>query len=130
MFGDAQSADVVTSEACTSTGYGNLATVGPAVTVSLVNGQQCLVIVSAYCASGTAQDGFMSFAVSGAATIAASDNDAARYNSSGATLWVMSERTARFTAGASGSFTFTAKYRNSTTSAYSYANRRIVVKFW
>lgn len=130
MFANAQQADVATTQACTSTGYSDLATVGPAVTISLVNGQQCEIKVSAYAASGTAHDGYMSFAVSGAATISASDTDATRFNSDGTTQWEQHERTTIFTAAATGSFTFTAKYRNSTTASYSYANRRIICKKW
>jgi hypothetical protein len=130
MFANAQLADVAASQACTSTGYSDLATVGPSVTLTLAAGQQCEIKVSSYAASGSAQDSFMGFAVSGAGTAPASDTDAARFNSSGVTLWQMVEKTSIYTAPASGSYTFTAKYRNSTTASYSHANRRIIVRKW
>ena len=125
-WSDPISADVTTDETTTSTTYTDLATSGPAVTMTLVSGQTALVIVSCSVTSASSTvDCYMSFAVSGASTLAAADANAAL-----ATQIVGSQQAAfrvtLFTATSTGSHTFTAKYRGGTTSHF--ARRRIIVK--
>jgi len=129
---DPMTADVATAETSASSSFGDLTTAGPSVTLSLVTGQKCTVTVSARIDSPASLDeGFMSFAVSGTQTQAASDANAARLvgNSAGA-IGVVSERSSVFTATATGSnFVFTAKYRR-TGGSFTFRDRRIVVKKW
>jgi hypothetical protein len=129
MNADPQSADVVTEQTTTSTGYGDLTTTGPSVTLSLNNGQKVLVVVTAsiYGAGAGVDFGRASFAVSGATTLAASDANAAS-NRLGSNVIAMVSRTTVFTATATGSHTFKMVYK--TTNAATTANfldRRIVV---
>lgn len=69
-------ADVLTLESTTSTAYTDLTTAGPSVT--LVTGTSAIVCLTCEITKTTAgNSGFMSFAVSGASSIAASDNTSA-----------------------------------------------------
>lgn len=68
------SATVATSEATTSTSYTALTTPGPSVTAT--TGAQALVALYAAVVNSTTGLSLMSFAVSGATTIAAADNTA------------------------------------------------------
>lgn len=99
-------ATVATGEATTSTSFTDLATPGPAVTVT--TGTKALVIVTGHSynsASSNTND--MGFAVSGATTLAASDtrrlrtSDATKF---GSAAWIVTGLTA-------GSNTFTAKFK-------------------
>jgi hypothetical protein len=126
---DAQTAQVLTSQTTTSTGYTDLATVGPSVTMTLVAGQVCLVIMSARVKHSAAggQSSLFSYAVSGATTQAASDNDSgesADTSTGGATV----TRAAVFVALASGSHTFTMKYQVQAGGTGTFYNRRLIVK--
>jgi hypothetical protein len=126
LHADPLTADVVTQENTTSTAYTDLATTGPAVTKTLVNGQKVWVIISARQASdaGSGQAS-SSFAVSGATTLAAADANAAELVSDiGATV----TRATVFTATASGSHTFTMKYKRVAGTTAAFLNRRITVK--
>ena len=101
---------VSTLQSTTSTSYTDLATAGPAVTVT--TGTKALVIVTAF-NNGISggETAFMSFAVSGASTISASDgNSFCTYNSDGGTVEV-SASAANVVTLTAGSNTFTAKYR-------------------
>lgn len=116
-------AAVETSEGTTSTTYTDLATPGPAVT--LTTGIKALVWVTADLVCGTAgQSARTTFNVSGATTVAESDALALR----NVTALVI-----RATAGPTtvaltpGSNTFTMRYRTSGASTSTYVNRRIVV---
>jgi len=126
LHADASSADVATNENSTAVSYGNLATIGPAVTLNLVNGQTCLVTVQAVMARTAAAYGYMSFAVTGSTTLAAADANAAQ-SSGVVNLGVLTACTTLFVATATGSHTFTAKYKtDGVTIGFSF--RRIIVK--
>jgi hypothetical protein len=126
---DPATQDVTANESSTSTTYGALTTAGPVVTLTLVNGQRCLVTVSAHQATVSSGEGFMSFAVSGSTTQASSDVNATRTLITGVNYGVSVERTSVFVATATGSHTFTAQYRVANgANACSFINRRIIVK--
>lgn len=127
LFADPVTADVTASESTSSTSYGALTTAGPAVTLSLVSGQKCLVWVMFFGSNaiGAGHTAVMSFAVSGASTLAASDVNAAMNDSSAGSLSV--ERLTVFTAGASGSTTFTSQYKTNGSGSSTFQNRRIIV---
>jgi hypothetical protein len=120
----ASTVDVTTNQSTTSTSYADLATVGPAVSLVLASGQKALINVSAravHSAGGT-QAAVGSFAVSGAATIAAADVDGFETN---ALTTTTNSRATIFTAGATGTFTFTMKYKVINGGTGSFFNRRI-----
>jgi hypothetical protein len=126
---DPSTADVTTLQTTTSTSYVDLATVGPSVTLTLVSGQTVLVICSARVKHSAAggQSALFSFAVSGASTLAAADVNGAETadtTTGGSTI----TRATVFTAGATGSHTFTMKYQVQAGGTGTYFNRRIIVK--
>jgi hypothetical protein len=124
LLAPAADADVNVSETRTVTTYGALATPGPAVTVTVTNGQPVAVTVSAFChISTTAEVARMSFAVSGVETDAASDLDCI---ASSATADSTLTRTTIYVPGTAGSHTFTAQYRVSGGTG-TWTQRRIVV---
>src|SRR5215207_2977762 len=112
LHADPLPADVTPGQSTTSTSYVDLATAGPAVTETLVTGQKVLVIVSCRADNTTntaTSASNMSFAVSGASTLAAADVNAAEITGicgAGTTT-----RMTVFTATGTGSTTFTSKYR-------------------
>ena len=117
------SAVVATSQSTTSTSYTDLATSGPAVTVT--TGTKALVILSAKVNGNASGDtAFMSFAVSGATTISAADTIALGSNDTSSARPYQSSFATRVTLTA-GSNTFTAKYRAATNATF--ANREIIV---
>lgn len=121
-----QAAAVTTLETTASTSYTNLATTGPAVT--LTTGTSCLVEVNAGFFNSTAGDGcYMGYAVSGASTIAA--NDAAAVGATSATINALGQAGFPFlqTGLTAGTNTFTAKYRAITGGTAAWANRSIIV---
>jgi hypothetical protein len=129
LHADPVTALVVTSQTTTSLGYTDLATVGPSVTVTMVAGQTALVLISARVKHSAAggQSALISFAVTGATAQSASDNDSAETadtTTGGSTI----SRAAVFTAGATGSHTFTMKYQVQAGGTGTYFNRRIIVK--
>ena len=120
-------ARVETSETTTSTSFADLATAGPAVTVT--TGTQALVHISAALENNTT-DAFtiMSFAVSGATTLGASDvrsliqdgvTGVGNVWRCGATIFL--------TGLTSGSNTFTCKYRVQSGTATIFAREIIVL---
>ena len=120
------SATVATAQSTSSATYTDLATAGPAVTVT--TGTKALVIVTGGMrdTGGTDNVGFMSYAVSGATTIAASDTTAISFVST----TISAGKVFRFSAASvatltAGSNTFTAKYR--TQNDTEYTNRAIFV---
>lgn len=129
LHADPQSADVATGQSTTSTSYVDLTTAGPAVTETLVTGQKVLVTVSCRAdnSAGTSTSASnMSFAVSGASTLAAADANAAEITGicgAGTTT-----RVSLFTAQATGSTVFTAKYRVINTGTSTWWDRRITTK--
>lgn len=102
---------------------------GPAVTETLVTGQKVLVIVSCRAdntvATSTAASN-MSFAVSGASTLAASDANAAEIT--GVCGAGTTTRVSLFTAQATGSTVFTSQYRAVGSGTSSFYDRRITTK--
>lgn len=102
----AAGAEVLTSETTTSTTYTDLATVGPAVTVT--TGVSALALFSAEMGNSTANATLLSVAVSGATTLAASENYRAVDNT---TSGVTGFNHKFFTGLTAGSNTFTLKYR-------------------
>lgn len=99
---------IATSETTTSTSYADLATVGPAVTVTVGSSGRVMVITRADISNSlAASPTFMSYAVSGASTAAASDDFALRSNGEEFAASLVTIETG-FTPG---STTFTAKYR-------------------
>ena len=100
---------VSTSQTTASGTYTDLATAGP--TVTLTTTTKALVILTAYLTGNVgAEEYFMSFAVSGATTIAAADTQALRIDISTANEGTQMSAVYPVTLTA-GSNTFTAKYR-------------------
>jgi hypothetical protein len=120
------SSSVATSQTTTSASYTDLATAGPAVT--LTTGTKALVIVSCGLAqSNIGARSYIGYAVSGATTIAATDNTAVMvqaYASGG--QMIRASSVSRLNTLTAGSNTFTAKYRASTGTS-TFAEREICV---
>lgn len=123
-------ATVSTIQSTASTSYTDLATAGPAVTLTSV-GTRALVIISAriFATTAAADICAMSVTVSGATTIAAADASALMQNgatgSSGGGLGVESG-TAFIYSITPGSNTYTAKYKAGVNTA-NFADRKIFV---
>jgi hypothetical protein len=119
---------VSTSQGTTSTSYTDLATTGPAVT--LTTGTIVKVSLSTWCGNGTISDGcLMSVAVSGATTRAANDIEGV-----GITLQASANNTIKgghtvVIAGlTAGSNVFTAKYRAVTGGTATFLERFLTVE--
>ena len=110
------SATVATAQSTSSSSYTDLATVGPAVT--LTTGTKVLVI----CNSWTDGGAWVDFAVSGATTRSASDTTAVSMSN----VAPVRNGIATFLTVNAGSNTFTMKYR-SNSGASTYQNRQITV---
>ena len=108
-YGRSGTATVATSQTTTSTSYTDLATAGPAVTVT--TGTKALVIFSAYSYNSSNASNSMSFAVSGATTIAATDNYKTTFDSTVATFGQQQTQGILLTGLTAGSNTFTLKYK-------------------
>lgn len=110
----ASTSTVATSQDTISDTYTNLSTAGPAVTLNIGANGLALVIITAELSQNTSTNyAAMSFAVSGATTLAADNSRAlyAKYNSTGN---VNSDRFSfaiLLTGLSPGSTTFTSKYR-------------------
>jgi len=121
-------ATVATDQTTTSTSYADLATAGPAVTVT--TGTKALVSIKASMANGAVLTGqMMGVAVSGATTVAASDTYGAGYKYIGGPTNFQPVMAATFliTGLTAGSNTFTAKYRSVTGDAIYFKERMISV---
>jgi len=104
-------ATVTTSQTTTSTSYTDLATSGPAVTIT--TGTKALVIVSATLSNSTnSAFMYMDYAVSGSTTRSASDNTAAMFRAASTNDDKRYSAASIITVTA-GSNTFTAKYKQS-----------------
>lgn len=127
LHADPLQGDVATAQSTTSTTYTDLATSGPSVTKSLVAGQKVLVLISAQMShsAGGGAAAAMSFAVSGASTLAAADTNRC---TSSSTSEITTSRSTVFTATATGSHTFTVKYRVVSSGTGTFTDRRIIVK--
>ena len=117
-------AAVATNQTTSSTSYTDLATAGPAVT--LTTGTKALVVVSCGLYNSAANSTCMGFAVSGATTIAAADASAIEIGGSNGTVFVAASRALLLTTLTAGSNVFTSKYRVSGGTGNFY-NRAIVV---
>jgi len=120
-------ARVDTSQTSTSTSYTDLATSGPTATAT--TGTQALVIVGARIqVAALTQTVFMSFAVSGATTVAANDIYAIQATSPGGEFESGKQMSyaSVITGLTAGSNTFTAKYRVSGSTG-TWLNRQIIV---
>lgn len=118
-------ATVSTLQSTTSTSYTNLSTSGPAVTVT--TGTRALVIISCSLQNNSTNSSYMSYAVSGATTVAATDAVAIRHrDGSGSSGEEQMSRAYLHTSLTAGSNTFTAKYRVIGGTG-SYQNRDITV---
>lgn len=116
---------VTTSESTASTSYTDVATPGPAVTVT--TGTKAIVAVTSIVQNSTAgQNSYASYAVSGASTIAASDDRAVIITAAAVNQTLRGAAIYMETALTAGSNTFTMKYRV-TGGTGSFQNRRIVV---
>ncbi len=116
---------VTTSETTTSTSYTDLATAGPAVTVT--TGTSALIIVSAQLRNETTNAfSRMSFAVSGATTDAANSNRSLATQVDAGDNWLSASYAILLTALTAGSNTFTAKYVVSAGTG-TFQHRRILV---
>lgn len=106
----AATAGIGTNQTTTSTSYTDLSTSGPAVTVT--TGTKALVIVSSDIQNNTGGGtSFMSYAVSGATTISASDVTALAWRQDSTTTSKIVASKASVVTLTAGSNTFTAKYR-------------------
>ena len=116
-----KSATVATLQTRNNGAYGDLATVGPAVTVT-VPGTEVFIELHARVksASGTDNGIAMAVAVSGATTIAAADANGENINVTADGLVASLSRTFKLTGLNAGSNTFTAKYLASNTSSFEY----------
>ena len=123
-----KAAGVLTTETQPSnTAYGDLATAGPAVTLTLT-GTLAIVWLSATVSQPSAgNSSFLSVAVSGATTIAASHDNAAIVSSAGASYDNNLSRVVALTGLTPGSNTFTVKYSNNGGGTWSFSRRTIAV---
>lgn len=111
-----QGATVQTSQSTTSASYTDLATGGPAVTV--LTGTKAIVTVGAQILSSlSGHAAMMSFAVSGATTLAAADANAAQYQAWANNAYGQLSFQVYLTGLTAGSNTFTAKYRSDNAAA-------------
>jgi len=117
----AATAVVATAQTTSSSSYTDLATPGPAVTVT--TGTSALVTLTASIGA-LASDCFMAFGISGATTVGPTDTQALRVL---LLLNIQSSVTYLVTGLTEGSNTFTAKYRKPGGVNCTFANRNIIV---
>lgn len=118
-------AGVTTSESTTSAAYTDVATPGPAVTVT--TGTRAIVAVTSIVQNSSAsQNSYASYAVSGASSIAATDDRAVIITAAAINQTLRGAAVYMETGLTAGSNTFTMKYRV-TGGTGSFQNRRIVV---
>lgn len=112
-------ASVATAQSRTNTAYGDMTTVGPAVTVT--TGTSALCTISSHLYGGGVS--FVAVAVSGATTRAGVDGEALRNDTASG---LQMSRTILITGLTAGSNTFTLKYR-STSGAINCQDRYLIV---
>jgi len=126
---DYATAELASYQSTTSTSYTDLSTSGPAVTVT--TGTKALVIVSASLFNNQNQNqltSFMSYAVSGATTVSASDDWALAVSGINAIGYQFRVSFASMqTSLTAGSNTFTAKYRTGSGTSEFKARSIIVI---
>ena len=120
-------ATIATSNTTTSTSFTDLATVGPSVT--LTTGTKVLVILTSRTANDTDSGSTsMSFAVSGASTVAASSTRSFEWQKAGGLVPQIKASAAFMLTGlTAGSNTFTAKYLAGAGTGYWYDRSVIVI---
>ena len=128
-FPASATATVATEQGTTSATFTDLTTAGPAVT--LTTGTKALVTFTSYSYNQTEGAGMaMSFAVSGATTVAASDTTAS-FNQPNGTVKADANRysvTTLVTGLTAGSNTFTAKYKKTDVASTAlFKDRQILV---
>jgi hypothetical protein len=97
--------------------------------LTLVSGQAVIVLIEAYVNTvSSSAEGYISYAVSGASTQAANDGRAARVRFAATIMGLQAVYVDSFVAGATGSHTFTMKYKAATGITTGFENRKIVVK--
>jgi len=125
-YGRSATATVATTQTTTSATYTDLATAGPAVTVT--TGTKAFVITSARIAgSALGFDSYQSYAVSGATTVAASDTVAVMHGAFRVNTGMRASAGQMITGLTAGSNTFTCKYRVDSTSTGTFLDRNITV---
>jgi hypothetical protein len=118
-------ATVATGQTTTSTSYTDLATAGPAVTIT--TGTKALILITSNIDNqqGNGQ-GHVGFAISGASSVSASDATALHYYSGG--IIALQYGAGYLVTGlTAGSNTFTLKYKSGNGSTQFFANRQITV---
>lgn len=100
-----KSTTVATSESTSATSYGDLSTAGPSVDVDVPNSGEVMLFLTGQIGG----NGFMGFALSGANTLAANDDQALRAESIGD----QATRMVHLTGLTPGTTTVTARYRSS-----------------
>lgn len=120
-----KSATVTTYQTTTSTTYTDLSTSGPAVTID--TGTSALITFSAAINAPSGQNAHMSFAVSGATTLAASDDNCTFAGGVTGGLAGSLSRTMLVTGLTAGSNTFTVKYSCPSGLTAGFRNRGITV---
>jgi hypothetical protein len=119
-------ASVTTAETTSATTYGNLTTLGPAQTVTVpADGKVLLSVASGITSSTGSTTCFMSYAISGATTIAAADVNAVQL--AGGTLQRASAASVQTGLPPGGSITVTAQYRSSGPGTCTFSNRTLIV---
>jgi hypothetical protein len=118
-------ATVNTGETTSSTTYTDLATVGPAVTVTIGSTGKALVAIYASLANTTNNYALAGYAVSGASVVAAADLAALQHGSS---IAIRAGATLLHQSLVAGSNTFTMKYRKDAGAGVSdFTGRRLLV---
>lgn len=116
---------VSTGQTTTSTSYTDLSTVGPAVT--LTTGTKALIFITSNIDNQSNNgQGHIGFAISGATTVAASDDQALHYYSSG-TIGLQYGAAYYVSGLTAGSNTFTLKYKSGNGSTQYFARRMLTV---
>lgn len=127
---DPLTAVVATSQSRTNAAYGDLATVGPAVTVTIGNKGLAIVFLSLSNVFNNTTNGasYMGFAISGANTVAAGDAYSIHLLATGGSVPQAGFGAPFLLTGLTpGSTTFTAKYRSLGSDTASFVDRRIAV---
>lgn len=117
--------EVLTSESTSSTSYIALAT---AQAVTVTTGTQALVFIAAQLTNATLGNrASMSYAISGATTVASSDNWALLMEPYASNVFIGASRHYWHTGLTAGSNTFTCQFKSSAATAANFRSRQIVV---
>ena len=116
------------AESTASTSYVDLATVGPQVSVT--TGTAALVLITCAMSNDTAgNSAFMAVDVSGASTVAATDNDALQHLSATAAASMRATRASWLTGLTAGVNVFTGKYKADGSTANFNFRQLVVIPF-